>query len=197
MRTGLIALVVAAAAGTANAAVTYGFEAGLAADGWTAQAATNGFTWEDMPGIGGNSNYVNNSVNAPIADHDAFGSGFGAYDTSLISPAQNDVGPGTLSYELNYINLATDRLEVYYGATLLFTHNTDTGGFFSAASGVAFSHAIVGAAGDQVRFRFVNEDPDAWDWYAQVDNVTIDIIPAPASLALVGLGGLVAGRRRR
>lgn len=28
-------------------------------------------------------------------------------------------------------------------------------------------------------------------------NVTIGLVPAPASLALVGLGGLVAGRRRR
>jgi hypothetical protein len=123
MRTGLIALVVAAAAGTASAAVTYGFESGLAADGWTAQASGNGFNWEDLPGIGGNTNYVNGSANAPIADHDAFGSGFGAFDTSLISPAHNDVGPGTLSYEINFHAIApgSDRVEVYYGSTLLFT----------------------------------------------------------------------------
>ena len=199
MRTGLIALVVAAAAGTASAAVTYGFEAGLAADGWTVQASVNGFQFEDLPGIGGNTNYVNNSLNAPIADHDAFGSGFGAFDTSITSPGHNLVGPGTVSYEINFHAIApgADRVEVYYGSTLLFTHTADTGGFFTNASGVAFSHAIVGAAGDQVRFRYVEEDPNAWEWYAQIDNVTVDIIPAPASLALVGMGGLVAGRRRR
>lgn len=201
MRTGLIALVVAAAAGSAQAViVSYGFEAGLAADGWTAQASGNGFNWEDMPGIGGNGNYVNSSLNAPIADHDAFGSGFGAFDTSLVSPAQAFIGPAVLSYEINFqaINPLGDRVEVYYGNTLVFSHTADTGGFFTAASGVAFSHNVTATPGDTVRFRYVEEDPQAWEWYAQIDDVEIEgEIPAPASLALLGLGGLVAGRRRR
>ena len=35
------------------------------------------------------------------------------------------------------------------------------------------------------------------DWSAVVSSVTIPIVPAPSTLALLGLGGLIAGRRRR
>ena len=200
MRHGIAALAIGALTAGANAGVVmYDFETGLAAQGWTAQASSNGFTFEDMPGIGGNSNYVNNSLNAPIADSDAFGFGFGPFDTSLISPPQAFVGPVTLAYELNFhaISPGADRVEVYYGSTLVMTHTTDTGGFFTNASGVAFSHAVTAAAGDSVRFRYVEEDPDAWEWYAQIDNVSITAVPTPGSLAILGLGGLLMGRRRR
>lgn len=198
MRTGLIALVVAAAAGSANAAVTYGFEAGLAADGWSSTVASSGLQFLDS-GPGGN--YVNGSANAPIANSDAIGSAASVpFDISFTSPAHAFSGPGTLSYEINFQSFSgLDKVDVYYGGTLLITHGTDTpvGGLFVAGAGVLFSHAITAAPGDQVRFRYYSTDSSAWEWYAQVDNVTVDVIPAPASLALVGLGGLVAGRRRR
>ncbi len=195
MRTGLIALVVAAAAGSAQAVVTYGFEAGFAADGWSSTVAPSGLQFLDSFG----SNYVNGSANAPIADSDAIGSTLSVpFDIAFTSPAQAAAGPGTLSYEINFQSFSgLDAVDVLYGNTLLFTHNTDTGSLFSAATGVAFSHAINAQAGDKVTFRYYSTDTSAWEWYAQVDNVTIDVIPAPASLALVGLGGLVAGRRRR
>lgn len=196
MRTGLIALVVAAAAGTSQAAVTYGFESGFAADGWTTDVAASGLQFLDSGPL---DNFVNASSNAPIANSDAIGSAASVpFDISFRSPAQAAAGTGTLSYEINANFFSgLDFVEVYYGNTLLFTHNTDTGGLFVAASGVSFSHAISGTGGEQVRFRYASTDAQAWEWYCQVDNVTVDIVPAPASLALVGLGGLVAGRRRR
>lgn len=202
MRTGLIALVVAAAAGSASAVVvSYDFETGLAAQGWS-QTSTSATTfWTDLPGPNLDGNYVNGSNNAPIANNDRPGPGLGAFDASLISPGQPFVGAAVLSYQINFQSFSgLDFAQVYYGNTLVFTHTTDTpvGGLYSLGAGVGFSHNVTATPGDAVRFRFSTTDSDPWEWYAQVDNVIIDgVIPAPASLALIGLGGLVAGRRRR
>lgn len=199
MRTGLIALIVAAAAGSASAVVvSYDFETGLAAQGWTATTNNAPTIWQDLPGLG-DGNYVNTSNNAPIANNDLVGPGFGGFDTSLTSAALPFVGAATLSYQLNFQSFSgLDFCEVYYGNTLVNIHTTDVGVLYGLNTGVGFTVPVVAAAGDKVRFRFSTTDTDPWEWYAQVDNVSIDgQVPAPASLALVGLGGLVAGRRRR
>lgn len=201
MRTGLLALVVAAAAGSASAVVvSYDFETGFGAQGWS-QSSTSATTfWQDLPGLG-DANYVNGSLNAPIANNDLTGPGMGAFDASLSSPGQAFVGAAVLSYEINFQSFSgLDFVEVYYGTTLVTTHNTDTpvGGLYTLGAGALFSHNVTATPGDQVTFRYSTGDGDPWEWYAQVDNVTIDgQIPAPASLALLGLGGMVTGRRRR
>jgi len=64
-------------------------------------------------------------------------------------------------------------------------------------TGVSFADVLSGV--DEIAFStllpdffFTNDDYDM-----TLDNITISTVPAPASLALIGLGGLVGTRRRR
>jgi hypothetical protein len=75
------------------------------------------------------------------------------------------------------------------------------GNYTLDTTGMAAGTYNVGWAGDtaapNVRLYLTTTSPGFVEAQSTFVGATITVVPAPASLALVGLGGLVAGRRRR
>jgi MYXO-CTERM domain-containing protein len=82
------------------------------------------------------------------------------------------------------------------GWTNLLSWNEDHGGFYAGpGENISLSLAAFGGSTAQLRFRNYDPATNDWNWYVQIDDVAVT--PAPSALALLGLGGLVATRRRR
>jgi hypothetical protein len=62
---------------------------------------------------------------------------------------------------------------------------------------INFSNVVLGAGESLVLSHRGRDVVSPGGWITMYDNVTITLIPAPGALALLGLGGLVATRRRR
>jgi hypothetical protein len=173
----LCAAALAAFAGAANADLITngGFETGDFS-GWS-QFGDTGFT-----GVDGSS-----------AHSGSFGSYYGPTD-----PAGGGIQQ-TLAAN------AGDQLQIdfWYRVEGAFTPN-----FMSASVGSTTLLSLTDYTNDQfvhfstvvtadsnnpmLSFTFFNS-PSYWD----LDDVSVNVVPAPGSLALLGLGGLLAGRRRR
>lgn len=200
-------VVLGAFAASSNATLVFSENFNGGGTGVFAVTATDGVVWDAMTAIA-YDNFTGAAVsttdNAMTASSDFFGTSPNGFDTKATASV-NAVGFNnlTLDYDLNFQNFAggSDRLEVYAGANLIFTHSADTGGFFDAP-GVHFTHNISVADNSTfgLRFRYVDESANAFEWYAQVDNVTVngrDMVPEPATFAVLGLGALALIRRRR
>ncbi|MEZ6232669.1 MAG: MYXO-CTERM sorting domain-containing protein [Phycisphaerales bacterium] len=74
------------------------------------------------------------------------------------------------------------------------SYDLDTTGLAPGIYNVDFNAS---ALAPNVRLFLTTSTPSFVEAQTEYRGATIEIIPAPASLALVGLGGLVAGRRRR
>lgn len=202
----LVALSVLALAGAAHGQVLFeDFEGGVPPAGWSYadyEAGGSAHAWTVNTATG-EGNYTNGSGLAAMSDSD---SNPGEYNHALITPAISLLnGPSSLSYTSNYQNFAlldfanTD-ISTDGGATwtTLLSWNSDMGTFYGTP-GVDVVLDISAYAGQTVHIRFHHYNPNAsdWDWYWQVDNVRVDSVPAPASAVLLGLGAVLAGRRRR
>jgi len=78
-------------------------------------------------------------------------------------------------------------------ATQLYTVNTASNRGYSmnwATKQFSFT-----AAGEFTTLRFASQNKGYWG--AAIDDVTVTAVPAPGAVALLGLAGVVAGRRRR
>lgn len=191
--------------------------------------ANSPVVWDDMA-ASLNNNYAAaaGQSNAMTADSDFWGnSAFGnsyqdSFDTTATSSTFDltNMMNTVLTYDLNFQKNGTngstapgdeDRLEVMAqagggGWIVLQTIAEDTpaGGLFVDNSGVAQSvdlSAFDGMADVQIAYRYVDlGGPGTWEWYAQIDNVSVDAeaVPEPASMAvLAGLAALAARRRKK
>ncbi|USN97886.1 MAG: PEP-CTERM sorting domain-containing protein [Phycisphaeraceae bacterium] len=154
----------------------------------------------------------------------AFGAGMWQIDSVTLALVQNNAGfTNNGIVNVNYTNnddlgLQTpgaafptyaDANTVYSDAQLLTAYNfvqTATGDTDMIGLGAASQVAADIAAGDLVTLFLQEGDPDVaatWSGYTNGTyagpTLIVDAsrVPAPGALALVGLGGLVAGRRRR
>ncbi len=159
-----------------------GFAAGIPA-GWTVVAAAGGgLLWTDLAGCGEALNFTGGAGEAACASSDGFGPG--AFDVELRSPLF-ELPAGAepvLRFKANYQSFAAaDRLDVDISAdggatwaTLL--ELSDDHGVFRATPGETPAidlSAFSGQSGLMVRFRYHDPEADAFDWYAQIDDVAL------------------------
>lgn len=205
MKAFVAALALAALAGSASAAVVFSenFNGG----------GTGSFTVQDLQGSGvalwkgmaayGDSNYTGGSGNAATADSDFSA---GEFNTRMVSPGiALGGGASSVSFLYNYQNFAFldffgVEVSTNGGAswTSVWVTQNDTGGFRSTP-GASQTIDLSAYANQTVNIGFHYYDPNTgdWDWYAQVDDVVVNSVPTPGAAALLGLGGLIVGRRRR
>ncbi len=111
--------------------------------------------------------------------------------TSANDPS--DLGPsifnGSTSFGVNIWNYSTNSTVSVTAGTQAFS-----GSATWTVSTDAYNAALAGAMGGTVWF---NADTDAGINGGGTDIGTWARVPAPGSMALLGLGGIVAGRRRR
>lgn len=198
-------LALAALAGTATASVVFSedFNSG----------GTGSFSVQDLQGSGvalwkgmaayGDSNWTGGSGNAATADSDYQA---GEFNTRMVSPGiALGSGAASVSFLYNYQNFAfldVFAVEVSTNGggswTTLWSTQADTGGFRSLP-GASQTIDLSAYANQTVNIGFHYYDPNSgdWDWYVQVDDVVVESVPAPGAAALLGLGGLFMGRRRR
>lgn len=194
-----------AAAGSANAVVVFSEDFNSGGIGSFSyedyQPGGSAFQWAGNADSG-EANYTGGSGNAATSNSDA---NPGEYDHAIISPKIN-LGTGSeLSYLSNYQNFAfLDFADVDIsndgGATwnTLLSWNEDHGTFFGTpGESVLLDLGAYDNQTVQIRFRHYNPNADDFDWYWMVDDVSVTAIPAPGAMALLGLGGLCAARRRR
>ena len=193
---------VAAVAAAAGAACGQGFyedfEGGIPGSWSVIDNAGGGVVWMTNADWG-DGNYTNGSGLAAAVNSDTAGTA--EFDTELVTHSFVVPSGSALELTANYMNFAyldffDIDINVGSGWVNLLSWNEDHGGFFSTP-GEDISIDLSGYAGNSANVRFHYYDPNSfdWDWYVQIDNVAVT--PAPSALALLGLGGLAAARRRR
>jgi subtilisin family serine protease len=130
-------------------------------------------------------NYTGGSGEAATASSDAFGTA--TFDTELRTPVIDVNGKTGLSlqYDVNYQNFASrDYLDVDIstdGGTTwinMLSWNEDHGSLFGSSGEVVFIDLdiyLIGATSFMLRWHYYDPIPNGWDWYAQIDNVTIGV----------------------
>lgn len=163
------------------------FESGIPGD-WTVtddSASGSGIVWttSDDPECG-IDNRTSGSGIAACADSDAAGQGAPAFDTSLITPPIDLSAADSASMEVatyfREISPSVLSIDVFDGADWNEVWSTTSSGTADVPIDLT---AYLGQANVQVRMRYSG---DGWDWYAQVDDVSLDceISSVPPSIAV-------------
>lgn len=194
----LVAAIAAAAGAAYGQAFFEDFEGGLPA-GWSVvDNAGQGVIWKTNVQWG-DGNYTNGSGLCMMIDTDEGSNGLET-DSSVVTDAFTVPSNAMLDLTANFQQLGTDFFDIDIntgsGWTNLLHWTTDHGGFYSTpGEDISLSLANYGGSTAQLRFRNADPSSNDWNWYVQFDNV--GVTPAPSALALLGLGGLAAARRRR
>ncbi|MCP4662334.1 MAG: hypothetical protein GY856_43605 [bacterium] len=161
---------------------TVEFDDGLPSVWTTIDNIGFGLIWSNIAGAGEIGNYTGGTGDAATASSDAFGPA--DFDTELRSNVFSlaNAASASLDYLVNYQNFAAfDVLDVDVSTdggsnwTNLLSWNEDHGGF-RGAPGEAVSldlAAYLGSSDVQLRWRYYDPTTYDWDWYAQVDNVSL------------------------
>ncbi|MGI9610006.1 MAG: M4 family metallopeptidase, partial [Acidimicrobiia bacterium] len=144
----------------------------------------NGVVWTDMVSSGLGANFTAGDGDAASVSSDEFA--FVDFDTALITNpfSLETATSASLDYLVNYQNLGgLDFLDVDISTnggaswTTLLSWNEDhpAGGLFTGP-GESVSLNLSAYAGESevlVRWRYYDPNDDDWDWYAQIDNVSV------------------------
>lgn len=188
-------------AGLASADLVEDFTTGIPSD-WTIVDNTGNGGWQTN-GDYGDPNWTGVSGDdfGLCAHIDSDDIGSVDVDTELISPFFAVPDGAILDFDTNY-NTYTGAdyadtaisLDGTTWTTLLSWHGDEDEQGTWWGDGVHISVAIPSEFyGQDAQIRFHYYDAN-WEWYWQVDNVSV--VPAPSSIALLGLAGLVTRRRR-
>lgn len=160
---------------------------------WTTTNINNVVPWGDTTQFNNLGNLTGGSGLAAFADSDFTNEDALPYDSRLISPLVNlsGVSSATLNYRAYFRDLPeiddNDKLDVDVssdgGASWQTVQSYQTNS--EIGEGESFDESIdisnfTGSSQVQVRFRYYNLAGE-WDWYAQVDDVSITVAQTPAS----------------
>ena len=162
-------------------------------------------TWSSPSGNG--STYSLSSNNWSVGDYYQIAVSTANYSGISISwdQTRSSTGPSNFSLTMSTDGGANwSTLVSGYSVIQAGLSGTNTLAW-SVANGVQAAFNTTGAAGSgadnksTVLFRLVNNSTVATGGTNRIDNIVVSgtQVPAPGALALVGLGGLIAGRRRR
>ncbi len=164
------------------------FEGGLPA-GWTTSSELGTLSWGDRSGCGESFNYTGGGGDSACVSSDLAGPG--AFDAVLATPALDlsTAGSALLRYRVNYQSFAGSdalALEASVDAGVSWAAvaagSADLGGMRALPGEAAEVDltAFAGAADVRLRWRYADPDPEAFGWYAQVDDVRLLCDAAPA-----------------
>jgi len=117
----------------------------------------------------------------------AFGSLLPFFSNNEAENLDQDRAVRNTVIHLTMLYVAAPNPYIQYGINGVFTRELNSGGFFPGI----LNNSLMG-----VYVQGPNGDPTAGDVDVTYSNLSIQI-PAPGAFALLGLGGLMAGRRRR
>jgi cysteine-rich repeat protein len=179
-----------------------GFDDGIASSWSVIDNAGTGISWSNVVGSGIGGNFTGGSGDAATANSDGTP---GEFDTELHSNSFSLVGwtGATLEYIVDYQNLAQlDFLNLDISTDggnswknmLSWNEDHPAGGLFNT-TGETVSVDLTAYAGEaDVKMRWHYFDPNAgdWDWYAQIDDVSLVCDNEPKALRCdVNLDGFV------
>ena len=180
------------------------FDVGIPA-GWTVVDNVGAsLVWTDVISSGESANYTGGAGDAATVSSDHFGKY--SFDTELRTPPFDlPSGPSAvLQYRANYqsmihhdtldVDISTDGGDTW---TNLLRWNEDHGPF-RAAPGEMVEVDIspyLGMDGLMLRWRYYDPRNDAWDWYAQIDDVSVVIRSVDLELAktIIPTGDIALG----
>ena len=217
----LMLAAIAAVSFSANAVTILSNDFNGSLNGFSVVDNIAGASW-GLSGDAGNEtgNWTSGTGTAASASSDQAGPG--AYDTELISTvfSLDGFSSANMSYLVNYqaigptptdgaldVDISIDG-GMTWATVFSYANDTPMGGLFNTDTPTTTDidlAAYLGESSVVARWHYYNPNPTAFDWYAQIDDLLIEGIPAPtgvsepSSLALIGLGliGVAALRRRR
>jgi cysteine-rich repeat protein len=169
-----------------------GFDVGIASSWSVVDNAGTGIVWSSIVGSGIAGNFTGGSGDAPTANSDGAP---GEFDTELHSNSFSLAGwtGATLEYLVDYQNLASQdflNLDISTdGGTswvnmLSWNEDHPVGGLQNATGelvSVDLTH-YAGEADVKLRWHYFDPNTGDWDWYAQIDNVTLACDNVPKAL---------------
>ncbi|KXI27145.1 M4 family metallopeptidase [Paraglaciecola hydrolytica] len=169
-----------------------GFDAGIAPSWNVVDNAGQGITWTNIASSGIGGNFTGGNGDAASVSSDA---NPGEFDTELHSNSFSLAGwtSANLEYLVNYQNFAgLDFLNLdistdggsSWANLLSWNEDHPVGGTF-ALPGEQVSvdlSSYAGQADVKLRWHYFDPNSDDWDWYAQVDNVTLSCESQPQAL---------------
>jgi len=169
-----------------------GFDEGIGQSWSVIDNAGTGIVWSNVSGSGIGSNYTGGSGDAATANSDATP---GEFDTELHSNTFSLAGwtGVSLEYLVNYQNLASSdflNLDISTDGgnswTNMLSWNEDhpPGGLFNTTNETVSVDLTKYAGEDNVKLRWHYFDPNTgdWDWYAQIDDVSLTCDNEPSVL---------------
>jgi MYXO-CTERM domain-containing protein len=194
-----IAAVVAAAGTAYGQAFSEDFEGGVPAGWGNNDLAGDGVIW-DTDVAYGNGNYTNGSGFSLCIDTDEVANGL-EVDAELVTHMFTVPSGASLDLTANFQSLtSTDFFDIDIdtggGWVNLLSWAEDHGAFYDVpGEDISLDLSSYGGSDAKIRFHHYDTNTNDWNWYIEIDDVAVT--PAPSVMALLGLGGLVATRRRR
>lgn len=180
-----------------------GFDTGISQSWTVVDNAGTGVVWSSIAGSEIGGNFTGGSGDAATANSDA--AAFVEFDTELHSNSFSLVGftGATLEYLVDYQNLASlDFLNLdistdggsSWATVLSWNEDHPVGGLLNAAGelvSIDLTH-YAGEADVKLRWHYFDPNSGDWDWYAQIDNVSLACDNVPQALRCdVNLDGIV------
>ena len=165
---------------TIGCGVTTDFNNGIPAD-WTVKSNGLPLSWSTLASCNNMTNATGGSGEAACASSDKLGPTAAGYDTELISPPMNlpAGGPVRLLFAISYLHLSTDAVDIDIstdnGASWNnLVHFINSIGHPNGITAALTIPAAFYGAQARMRFRYYNLAPNVWDWWVQLDNVTLE-----------------------